>query len=79
MNEDLLRELLDQSEPNTKRSALRALDQAFGARIAQVWSNVTLDATDSNEAATREKFRTGVLKAIKYYELAWQAMSKHFS
>ena len=67
------------NKPNTHRVALRALDSALGARIAQIWSNVTLDAHDKNEAQTRQKFRDGVLKAIKYYEEAWHAVNKHVS
>ncbi len=59
--------------PNTRTIIFEGLRQAFQARIAQVWSNVTM----AGEREREERFKRGVINAIEAYEKAWHAIDKH--
>jgi hypothetical protein len=59
--------------PNTRTVVLEGLRQALQARVAQVWTTVTMAGEQNRE----ERFKTGFMKAIEAYEQAWSAIDKH--
>lgn len=60
--------------PRTKEVLLDGLRQALQARLAAIWSNVTL----AGESTPGPRFKEGVTQAIKFYESAWKAIDKTF-
>jgi hypothetical protein len=58
--------------PNVREIALEGLRQALQARVAQIWTNITLPG-EGNRA---ERFKEGYAKAVEAYELAWHAVDK---
>ena len=58
--------------PNTREIALEGLRQALQARIAQIWTNLTMPG----EPARVERFTEGYTKAVEAYELAWHAVNQ---
>lgn len=57
---------------DTREILLAGLRQALQARVATVWSNVTL----GGEQAPGPRFKEGVTKAVAYYEQAVAAVEK---
>ncbi len=56
--------------PNTKQVLLDGLRQALQAKIGHIWTTVTVP----NEPDPAARFREGVGKAVKHYEMAWRAI-----
>jgi len=57
---------------DTRDLLLAALRQALQARVAQVWSNVTL----AGEQPPGPRFKEGITKAVAYYKQAVAAVEK---
>jgi hypothetical protein len=55
------------SSPRMREVMLEGLQQAFQARIVQLWSNVTV----AGEPSPGPRFTKGVEQAMKFYALAW--------
>ena len=54
--------------PKTREVLLEGLRQGLQARVAQLWSNVTLQG----EPTPGPRFAEGITKAIENYEKAWK-------
>jgi hypothetical protein len=58
--------------PKTQEILLEGLRQALQARVANVWSNVTL----AGEPDSGARFKEGIEKSVRLYEQAWRAVKE---